>query len=287
MDEKITTAIRDKARELLEQKKVHCVIGYERATDNLTARPVFVYKPDQVNRLIFDETCVHNLSKYLINKNHSVTAIVAKPCDARGVNLLVNENQVKRDKVVILGVVCPGVVETEWGKKGEAQLRCKECPQHNPPVYDALIGEPVKEAPAPEKYTDVAAIDGRSSAEKQAFWLANFNRCIRCYACRNACPGCYCPICFVDIREPMWAGPRVAPGENWMWNAVRAFHLLGRCVSCGQCQRVCPVGIPLMLLNRKLEKEVAEAFGFTPGMDPQAPAPLATFKKEELAEAAK
>lgn len=284
-EEKIALAIQEKAKELLDNKAVSCVIGYERATDKLAARPLFVYQQEQISRIIFDKTCVHNLSKYLLNRKSSVTAIVAKPCDARAINLLLNENQIKREMVFIIGVVCPGVVESHWGKVGsEKEIRCKECRQHTPPVYDVLVGEPVKEAAVPDRYTDVREMEQKSSKEKEGYWIEQSKRCIRCYACRNVCPGCYCPTCFVDLKEPLWAGIRVAPGENWMWNTVRAFHLLGRCISCSECQRACPVNIPLMLLNRKLEKEVSDIFGFIPGADPNALAPLATFKKEELAE---
>lgn len=288
MDEKIVSTIKAKARELLEKKAVECVIGYERATDGRTARPVFIYQADQVDRLIFDETCCHNLSKYLLNKNNGVTAVVAKACDARAINLLINEKQIQREKVFVIGVICAGVVEARWGMTGkELEVRCQDCRQHTPPVYDVLVGEPVTESAPADLYADVLAMEGKAPAEREAFWVEQSKRCIRCYACRNVCPGCYCPTCFVDLKEPLWAGIKVAPGENWMWNTVRAFHLLGRCISCNGCQRSCPVGIPLMLLNRKLEKEVSETFGFLPGADPGTLAPLATFKKEELNEPAK
>ena len=96
--------IRNKVKELLETKRVECVIGYERATDNLTARPVFIYEPSQVDRLIFDETCVHNLSKYLLNRKDKPTGIVTKPCDSRGINLLLNESQLHRENLFIIGL---------------------------------------------------------------------------------------------------------------------------------------------------------------------------------------
>jgi len=76
-------------------------------------------------------------------------------------------------------------------------------------------------------------------------------------------------------------GIRIAPEENLMWNTIRAFHLAGRCISCNECERVCPVNIPLSLLNRKLEQEVLSLFNYRAGMSSDAVAPLITFKKEE------
>jgi len=44
--------------------------------------------------------------------------------------------------------------------------------------------------------------------------------------------------------------------------------MAGRCVECGECERVCPVNIPLMLVNRKLIKDVNEFFGpYEAGME--------------------
>jgi len=279
----LTEGIRAKAGELLESGVVECVIGYERGTDGVNARPAFVYSTDEVDRLIFDDTCSHNLVKYLLNRKGKTTAVVAKPCDARGVNLLLNEHQIEREKVHVIGVVCPGVVDSAWGSKGD-KLRavCEVCRQHVPPVYDHLVGDvPASEPEVPEPYADIEKMEGMSVAERAAFWEAEFSRCIRCYACRQACPGCYCVECFVERLHPLWVGIRIGPGENQMWNAMRAFHLAGRCIGCNQCEKVCPVNIPLSLLNRKLEKEAWELFHFRAGMAPDTAAPFATFEKDE------
>jgi len=263
----LTEEIVKKARELLEGEKVDCFVGYGRATDGVSARPLFVYEPQEADKLIFDQTCTHNLTKYLLNRKGKVTGIVAKPCDSRAINLLLSEHQIERDKVYIVGVVCPGIVETGWNRTGEKlQTACEVCQQHTPLVYDYLVGESPSSEPELEPYADIAAMEAKSAEEKRAFWEEQFSRCIRCYACRQVCPGCYCSECFVERLDPMWVGIRIAPDENDMWNTMRAFHLSGRCISCYECERVCPVNIPLSLLNRKLEKEVLGLFSFQAGI---------------------
>ncbi len=282
MRQELGQQIGEKARELLSSGVVECVIGYERATDGVTARPLFVYGVEDVDRLIFDDTCIHNLTRYLLNRRDKNTAVVAKPCDSRAINLLLNEKQIEREKVFIIGVACQGVVETRWNQAGETlQARCQLCSQHTPVVYDFLVGEAPPEQPPPEAYADVLEMEARSAAEREAFWQEQFDRCIRCYACRQVCPGCYCSECFVEQLDPLWVGIRIAPAENQIWNTIRAFHLVGRCIGCNECERVCPLNIPLSLLNRKLEKEVWELFGFQAGMSAEAVPPFATFEKEE------
>lgn len=277
--------IREKAKELLTSGAVQCVIGYERATDGVTARPLFAYEVEDVDRFIFDQTCSHNLTRYLLDKRDKDTAVVAKPCDSRAINLLLNEKQIQRERVFVIGVACPGVVETEWNHVTERlQTRCELCRQHTPVIYDFLVGEAPEEEPPSQAYPDVSQIEARPIAERRSLWEGHFSRCIRCYACRQVCPGCYCTECFVEQLDPLWAGIRIAPPENEIWHTIRAFHLAGRCIGCNECERVCPVNIPLSLLNRKLEKEVAQLFGFQAGLSAEALPPFATFEKEEILE---
>jgi len=281
METDFTSQIRGKARELLDKGTVECVIGYETGSDGVSARPSFIYNPSEVERLVFDNTCSHNLVKYLLDKKGKPTAIVVKGCDSRALNLLLSEKQLQRDQIFIIGVVCPGVVEWGWNRRSEQfQKRCDLCRQHTPLVYDLLIGTPVTEEPPPE-FTDIAEMSARATEERASFWREQAERCLRCYACRQACPGCYCIDCFVEQLDPEWVGIRIATGENLIWNTIRAFHLAGRCIACNECERVCPVNIPLSLLNRKLEEEVLELFDYRSGMSEDATAPLITFIKDE------
>jgi len=282
MDAELIQQIRNQARNLLENGTVKGVIGYERASDGLTARPVFIYEPAAVERLIFDETCSHNLVRFLADKKNEKMAVVVKPCDSRAINLLLNEEQIKRDVVFVIGVTCPGVVEADWNHADETlQARCKTCQLDEPLVYDFLAEHGPVERPKGEPYLDIQEMEAKPATERKGFWSEQFDRCIRCYACRQVCPGCYCPECFVEQLDPLWVGIKIAPKENELWQIMRAFHLAGRCIGCDECERVCPVDIPLGLLNRKLEKEVKELFDFQAGLSSEEQPPLATFKKEE------
>jgi L-lactate utilization protein LutB len=124
-------------------------------------------------------------------------------------------------------------------------------------------------------------MERRSPAERQAFWRDQFDRCIRCYACREVCPACYCRTCFVDKAAPRWLSRASTVDDNWMFHAVRAFHLAGRCVGCGECERACPMDIPISRLNRMLDREVRERFGYVAGLDPESVPPLGTFRPED------
>jgi ferredoxin len=68
--------------------------------------------------------------------------------------------------------------------------------------------------------------------------------------------------------------------EKRTFHLGRAFHLAGRCVGCDECERVCPMEIPISLLNRKLGQEVEAAFGYRAGLT-VAPSPITTPLVEE------
>jgi Fe-S oxidoreductase len=52
-----------------------------------------------------------------------------------------------------------------------------------------------------------------------------------------------------------------------MFQVIRNMHVAGRCTDCGECQRACPVGIPLRGLTRDMYDSVGELFCFKSGMD--------------------
>lgn len=274
--------IRDKARELLESKQISCFIGYERGTRGKT-HPAFIYNPQEVGRLVWDESCTHNLTVYLHQFKNPVkrgeppprVGILLKPCDTRSLNVLFHEKQIDRARVYVVGLACEGV-------KGNGRLagRCQRCSERLPLVYDLLLGEK-PEPTGREDYAEVADLEAMSPKERLAFWAREFERCIRCYACRQACPACYCFECVAEQLDPPWMGIAIDLSQKQFFHVMRAYHLAGRCAGCNACEEACPMEIPLSLLNRKIAKELEALFGYKVGQDAITPPPLATFKKEE------
>jgi ferredoxin len=238
-------------------------------------------------------------------------AIVAKGCDSKAIAVLVSEHGVDRDSLVVIGIPCQGVVDnTKLEKrfpdvldKAEVEIKdskfvitsegqsvevpcdellsdkCRRCKNPTPVIYNELVGEPIigKE----DSFDDVKELEGESIEEKLGKWQHELSKCVRCYACRNACPLCYCSDCELDRLRPQFIRRAVNFQENLLFHITRAFHLAGRCVDCGECERVCPQEIPLMELNRKLAKDVKELFDYEAGIDPKIKPLFATFKTED------
>ncbi len=78
-------------------------------------------------------------------------------------------------------------------KSDVLQQNCKLCAHRNPVEYDELIADLVEEQADLDRYADVREIEAMSPGEKWDFFENLLSPCVRCYACRNACPLCYCP----------------------------------------------------------------------------------------------
>ncbi len=68
-----------------------------------------------------------------------------------------------------------------------------------------------------------------------------------------------------------------------MFQLIRNIHVAGRCTDCGECERACPVNIPLRSLTKEMYDLVDELFHYKAGMDKEA-APLMTAYELEEAE---
>jgi formate dehydrogenase subunit beta len=171
--------------------------------------------------------------------------------------------------------------EKRLEKSEVLQENCAVCIHRNPVVYDELVAEPVKEQTGIDRYKDVRRIEEMQLEEKNNFFDNFLSTCIRCYACRNACPLCYCPTCFVDESQPQWLGKSIDPTDIKTFHLLRAFHCAGRCTDCGACQRACPMGINVRIFTKKLEKDCFELYGWESGLTLEERPPLDTYKPDD------
>ncbi len=306
--------LRNEAKALLEEGKVDYIVGFESGSLKFTTTPLITKDKNDVGRLVVNPFIANNLAKFLTELKGRV-GIVAKGCDSRSIVSLIQDNKVARANVVILGVPCEGIIDlskveklagrdrdeigeisrqgdkvsvTVDGQKSAFPIsdvvfdKCLSCELPTPKECDVLLGEPA--SPIGQKaagQADIERLKGKTPQERWEVWKKEFSRCIRCYACRNVCPACFCQRCFVEETEPKWVEPTANWQDNLLFQAVRNIHVAGRCTDCSECERACPMNIPLSLVNRKLEKEGADLFDYQAGTDPDAKAPLATFKKDE------
>ena len=310
----------DKIREAVKQDllggRIDLLLGWEKGHYWWQSRPLFARCEEDLDKLAWDSFCVVNLSRYLLEelKEHDKVGVLVKGCDARAFNRLLQDNMVPRDRVVLYGLPCPGMLDydrlaEEAGRallsiteqngqivlitaEGETTAdrdqmlldKCRDCLYPDPVVYDQMLLSPQGDKEAPERFKKVEELEALSAQERFAYWEKELSRCLRCYACRQACPFCSCRECFVEQENPRWQGRAYQPSENFMFHLIRAYHGAGRCIDCGECERSCPVGIPLQELNRKLIKDINELYGdYEAGLDAELDPPLLTYRPDDPA----
>jgi len=306
--------LRKEARKLLEEGEVDYIVGFAPGSLKFSTTPLITKGKDEVASLVINPFIVNNLAKFLTEVLGRV-GIVAKGCDSRSIVSLIQDNQVVRENVVIIGVPCSGLIDIVkveklvgkdrdeiddivlqgekvavivGGEKTELPTKevlfdnCLGCEFPTPQEYDILIGEPVDATCNRELGQEkIKELEGMTPEQRWEFWKYQFSRCIMCYACRQVCPACFCERCFVEETEPQWVLPVPKWQDNLIFQVIRNIHVAGRCTDCGECERVCPVNIPLRSLTKKMCLLVNEMFNYEAGTDKNAPPLMTAYEYEE------
>jgi len=310
----IEQKLKQEAKALLEQGKVDYVVGFEPGSLKFTTTPLITRDKNDVDRLVINSFIVNNLANFLTELKGRV-GIVAKGCDSRSIVSLIQDNKIARESVVILGVPCTGIIDLSKIEKLTGRYRdelediswegdkvivtvdsktsefpitevlfdnCLGCEISTPQEYDILLGEPT--SPVNEgavSQVKIEQLQEMPAEQRWEFWKNEFNRCIRCYACRNVCPACFCERCFVEETEPQWITPMPRWQENLIFQVIRNIHVAGRCTDCGECERACPVSIPLRSLTKEMYDIVGELFNFKAGMDKESLPLMVHYEQDE------
>ncbi|MGV8147243.1 MAG: 4Fe-4S dicluster domain-containing protein [Alkaliphilus sp.] len=320
----MTEKMRNQIRELFEKKEIKLFIGFEKGFEKLSRVPAFAENYDEAKTMIIDEFETPLLAKYLIRELGEVAdgivekservAILTRGCDYLGIRRLIVDNIILRENIVIVGIPCDGLIDVKKannllgeesqkitiddenvivkGKTKSKEIsktevildRCKQCIMCEPEESDIILAEKTANSKKNKDYSEIEEIEKMSAEERYEFWSRQFGRCIRCFACRDACTACNCRKCIFDITEPEMLEKTVATSEQFMFHFIRAFHVAGRCTACGECERVCPVDIPLGLLNGKFKKDIEFLFDVEDAGIPSEIEPLGEFKLDDPVE---
>ncbi len=311
-------------KELLKNGTVNYFLAYGKGSFWFKVRPLIIREPVELKNLEWNRFCYPNLTTYLKDSSRSQDKIgvVVKGCDVKSVVELIKGNQIDRENLFLLQVPCDGTVdpgkvenlvwisklkvtgfeETGNGlefitKEGRVSVnkeevffsKCYKCDFAPSPLVDRYLDEErlEKNQPSidnPDLYEELRIIEEMNPEKRSIYWEKQFSRCIRCFACRNVCPVCYCPTCVFDQKDTSWISKGVKPEENNIFHLTRALHVATLCTGCGECERVCPMKLPLMELNLKLIKEVDELYHYKAGVDLQSISPLKEYGKDDYDE---
>ena len=326
--ENIESKLREEAQRLLLEKKADVIVGYEEGTLPLTATPCFITKPEEADKLIWNNLCTQNLAKFVhdlitAHKNSQkrvkpedrkkkVVGVIARGCTTRSIIIHLQERQYERDEILIIGVPCEGYVEgkklkavvdgadiiegsindgqikvkTQEGEKTVALKdvlsdSCLTCRFNNPIISDSKIGADAPAMNPDAEYDEVKEFEGKTLEERWAYFTKEMEKCIRCNACRQACPSCYCPTCFAEQSMPQWVGIGEDATDTQVFQFMRLYHMVGRCVDCGSCVAVCPMGVDLRKFLKKIDKDCWEMFGNRAGSSMEDVPPLGKFSEKD------
>jgi len=276
---KIEENLKKEAKKLLESGEVSVVLAYGKGFDEKHPMPYAAKSVADVDHMIFNEYCTYNMARYLVRYPQGTKiAIAVKAADSRAVVQLIQEEKVKRENLKLLGIPVMGMKNSKTGEVIDSKTTCG---MYNPVLYDILLGEEIHGQKTVSPYDVLAEYEAMDKDARWAFWKSQFDKCIRCYACRKACPMCYCDPCFIDQLKPKWADKAPQSPGNMMYHLTRFQHLAGRCVDCGECSRACPVDIPLYLFHKKVAKECEEMFNQASGMSLEDKPVLVNFRVDD------
>lgn len=289
-----------------------CFIAKPEEADRLVWN---VFCVQNLAKFVQDLISLHKESQQRVKpemRTKKVVGVVARGCTTRSLVIQLQERQFNRDEILVIGVLCSGYVDkrkvaaqVDGAEVREATLQgdqlslktareaktlslkdilaanCLTCRFNNPVISDMMLGSPAPAMNPAEEYALVEAHEKLSLQDRWAYFEKEMSKCIRCNACRQACPSCYCKVCFAEQSQPQWVGISEDETDTQVFQIMRLYHMVGRCVDCGSCIAVCPMGVDLRTFLKKLDKDAFELFGNRAGSSLEDLPPLSQFKDDD------
>jgi len=254
--------IKNTVQQLLAEGKIKGFLGLKEENGHIL--PHLFTDPKELDHLSLGDRERPGDTRYPLNQiliqlameyPDETFAILVRGCDERGLKELFKWKQLSEERVIPVGIGCP-----------EELARACECEK---PYPDSLVDGPRGESVGSQRVVHIDAMDLKARLQ---FWEREFNRCIKCFGCRNVCPMCFCKECTLEEANLIDTGE--IPPANPTFHLVRALHMVGRCIDCGLCEEACPADIPLRTLYKKVADIVSEEFGYKTGFSTDEKSPL-------------
>ena len=254
--------IREYVQQLLSEGKIKGFLGLKQEHGHIM--PCLFCTPGDLDHLSLGDKDGPGDARYPLNQlmirlvreyPDDTFAVLVRGCDERGLRELFKWEQLNEERVIPVGLGCPD----ELAKACECEKPFPDC------LTDGPQGKGVN---SPK----VAHIDGMDREARLKFWMAEYDRCIKCFGCRNVCPMCFCNEC--SLEEESLVGTGEIPPDNPTFHLTRAVHMVGRCIDCGLCEEACPADIPLRTLYKKVADIVSEELGYRTGYSIEEKSPF-------------
>jgi len=242
----------DQVEQLFIQGKIDIFLGYRELDGHLIPHGFTRDRLDELEGLKVsdDRYSLEKFATHLAQKDPDIKiGMIARDCNQRALNLLYTWNQLNPENIETISVNC--------------------CPSPLKPHSDCSYLDPTPSGAYKKKHgIDFNAdpdmfLDEFDTDQRLARWMYEFNKCIKCYGCRNICPVCFCAEC--SLEHETLVEPGTLPADVPIFHLIRATHMAGRCVDCGLCEDACPANIPLRLLYRQVNEITENLFDYRAG----------------------
>ncbi|MGB5749443.1 MAG: 4Fe-4S binding protein [Desulfobacterales bacterium] len=250
--------MKDTIKQWLDEGVVDLFLGYKMVMEHCLPHCFVKANLEEVDDLIIGPSrySLEKIATHITFLNPDLKiGMLARDCNQRALSVLYIWNQLNPENIRTLNVNCCPSNLKEHGD-------CSYLEPETPGIHKQAVGMDNTDRPR-----DIERFDQQ---ERLSRWMYEFQKCIKCYGCRNICPVCFCQECSLEHQELVGTG--ALPPEVPIFHLVRAVHMAGRCIDCGLCEDACPVDIPLRLLYRKVNEIVVNVFDYETGScDDQPP----------------
>lgn len=243
--------MQDTVKTWLEQGVIDVFLGYKNVDDHPLPHCFTKSRIAELEDLVVsnDRYPLEKIATHMADlKPDLKIGMPARDCNQRALNVLYIWNQLNPEQIHTINVnCCPSPLKDH-----------ADCSYLEP---EAVGG--YKDAEGVDNTSNLDVLNQYGQEERLARWMYEFQKCIKCYGCRNICPVCFCKECSLEHEDLIKTG--ALPPEIPVFHLIRAVHMAGRCIDCGLCEEACPMDIPLRLLYRKVNDIVAQVFDYKTG----------------------